>query len=206
MAENHIADMTVSDKTGAASSDRRVRRTKKVLRDSLFKLLSEKNIAHITVKELTDLADVNRSTFYSYYTDIYDMMEQIQDELYFSFFNVIKAAGESVDDVDSYFAYITGFLGYVRENRETCTFFLRNDCNNKLVVRIKNDIRSLLNDSKKDYPLEDPRCYLTDFALSAMLETVVAWMDDGMIAEPEALAKFLSETYAFGAFKQKIKK
>ena len=206
MAENHIADMTVSDKTGAASSDRRVRRTKKVLRDSLFKLLSEKNIAHITVKELTDLADVNRSTFYSYYTDIYDMMEQIQDELYFSFFNVIKAAGESVDDVDSYFAYITGFLGYVRENRETCTFFLRNDRNNKLVVRIKNDIRSLLNDSKKDYPLEDPRCYLTDFALSAMLETVVAWMDDGMIAEPEALAKFLSETYAFGAFKQKIKK
>lgn len=198
--------MTVSDKTGAASSDRRVRRTKKVLRDSLFKLLSEKNIAHITVKELTDLADVNRSTFYSYYTDIYDMMEQIQDELYFSFFNVIKAAGESVDDVDSYFAYITGFLGYVRENRETCTFFLRNDRNNKLVVRIKNDIRSLLNDSKKDYPLEDPRCYLTDFALSAMLETVVAWMDDGMIAEPEALAKFLSETYAFGAFKQKIKK
>lgn len=206
MAENHIADKTVSDKTGAVSSDRRVRRTKKVLRDSLFKLLSEKNIAHITVKELTDLADVNRSTFYSYYTDIYDMMEQIQDELYLSFFSVIRAAGESVDDVDSYFAYITGFLGYVRENRETCTFFLRNDRNNKLVVRIKNDIRSLLNDSKKDYSLEDPRCYLTDFALSAMLETVVAWMDDGMIAEPEALASFLSETYAFGAFKQKIKK
>ena len=44
--------------------DRRVRKTKKSLRDSLFVLLQEKNISQITVTELTRLADVNRSTFY----------------------------------------------------------------------------------------------------------------------------------------------
>ncbi|NSB14257.1 hypothetical protein [Clostridium beijerinckii] len=43
--------------------DRRIRRTKKVLIEALTKLMSEKKINKITVKELTDLADVNRNIF-----------------------------------------------------------------------------------------------------------------------------------------------
>ena len=69
----------------ARSEDRRVKRTKKILRECLFRLLSEKSIDEITVKELTESADVNRSTFYFYYKDINDMIRQIQDEIYYVF-------------------------------------------------------------------------------------------------------------------------
>ena len=62
--------------------DRRVRRTKKLLTQALTQLLQEKQINEITVKELTDLADMNRGTFYLYYKDIFDMLEKIEDGLF----------------------------------------------------------------------------------------------------------------------------
>ena len=62
--------------------DRRVRRTKKLLTQALTQLLQEKQAKEITVKELTELADMNRGTFYLYYKDIFDMLEKIEDSLF----------------------------------------------------------------------------------------------------------------------------
>ena len=62
--------------------DRRVRRTKERLRQALTQLLLEKDIHDITVRELTDLADVNRGTFYTHYKDIYDLLEQTENALF----------------------------------------------------------------------------------------------------------------------------
>ena len=58
--------------------DRRVRRTRKRLQEALAALMREKELKDITVRELTDLADVNRGTFYSHYKDLYDMREQVE--------------------------------------------------------------------------------------------------------------------------------
>ncbi|MBQ4227226.1 MAG: TetR/AcrR family transcriptional regulator [Clostridia bacterium] len=66
---------------GEHRNDRRVRRTKKLLVQALTQLMSEKQVNEITVKELTQLADVNRGTFYLYYSDIYDMLHTTQNEL-----------------------------------------------------------------------------------------------------------------------------
>ena len=60
-------------------SDRRIRRTKALLRHGLAQLMSEKSVNEVTVKELVDLVDINRSTFYLHYTDIYNMLEKVED-------------------------------------------------------------------------------------------------------------------------------
>ena len=60
--------------------DRRVRRTREQLKRALTQLLLEKPVREITVRELTDRADVNRGTFYAHYTDLYDMLEQMENE------------------------------------------------------------------------------------------------------------------------------
>ena len=51
----------------------------------------EKSIRDITVKELTQRADVNRGTFYSHYQDIYDMVRQLENELFEEFDGVLDA-------------------------------------------------------------------------------------------------------------------
>ena len=47
--------------------DRRVRKTKRQLRLALMKLMSEKSVKDISVRELAAIADINRGTFYIHY-------------------------------------------------------------------------------------------------------------------------------------------
>ncbi len=62
------------------TQDRRIKRTKMLLQNALVDLMLEKAVGNISVKELTQKADVNRSTFYLHYLDIYDMLEQMENE------------------------------------------------------------------------------------------------------------------------------
>ena len=62
-------------------TDRRIRKTKAQLRAGLAKLMQEKSIKEITVKELVEEVDINRSTFYLHYTDIFNMLSTIEEEL-----------------------------------------------------------------------------------------------------------------------------
>lgn len=57
--------------------DRRVRKTKQAIQSAFAKLLSEKDIKDITIKELCDKADINKSTFYLHYKDIYDCADAL---------------------------------------------------------------------------------------------------------------------------------
>ena len=62
------------------TQDRRIKRTKMLLQNALVDLMLEKAVGKISVKELTQKADVNRSTFYLHYLDFYDMLEQMENE------------------------------------------------------------------------------------------------------------------------------
>ena len=55
--------------------DRRVKYTKKVIKDTFIDLLSEKDINKVTVSEICKIADINRATFYRYYLDVFDLLE-----------------------------------------------------------------------------------------------------------------------------------
>ena len=70
-------------------SDRRIRKTKDLLRKTLTELLMEKDLKNITISELTERADINRGTFYLHYKDIYDLYEQIEKELLDDFVAII---------------------------------------------------------------------------------------------------------------------
>ncbi len=61
--------------------DRRVVRTKKAIRTAFAKLLSEKDINDITVSDIAELADINRKTFYHYYSGIYKVIDEIENDI-----------------------------------------------------------------------------------------------------------------------------
>ena len=62
-------------------NDIRVRRTKKLLRKGVAEIGKTKSVNKITVKELTDLVEINRGTFYLHYKDVYDLVDSIENEL-----------------------------------------------------------------------------------------------------------------------------
>jgi AcrR family transcriptional regulator len=62
--------------------NQRVRLSKKMLKDSLIRLLREKDIQKITVREICDGAQINRTTFYKYYGSQHNLLEDIENDFF----------------------------------------------------------------------------------------------------------------------------
>jgi len=63
-----------------------------MLQDAVFELLKEKNVNEISVTELCAKANINRGSFYKYYTNIYDLLFQIKNKF-------LMSARETVDEI-----------------------------------------------------------------------------------------------------------
>ncbi len=61
--------------------DLRVKRTKQNITNAFLALRSQKPLERISVKELAELAEINKATFYLHYRDVYDLSNQLEDEL-----------------------------------------------------------------------------------------------------------------------------
>ena len=188
------------------ANDRRVKRTKKLLRDSLFSLLQEKSINEITVTELTEVADINRATFYFYYTDIFDMLDQIQNEAYEMFEDVLQGTEDSVNSPEAFSKYIENILIFCKTNPAIAKFVItREYSNNKVLKRIAKLLAKNVPVAKETFSQDDPRRFILNFALNALTGTVVDWMDDGMIIPPNTMAEFIADMYISGSLFAKSK-
>lgn len=100
----------------AHKEDRRIRRTKRLLRQALAELMNEKEFKDITVKEITDRADLNRGTFYFHYTDTYDLREKIEDELVHDFQEVLSSYSPTPEDYSARHM-LEQAVGYIEEQK-----------------------------------------------------------------------------------------
>ena len=95
-------------------TDRRVRKTKSQLKTGLAQLMREKSIREITVKELVDAVDINRSTFYLHYTDIYQMLQKIEEDAMQNITEVMKKYPIDPDNSDLFRIYFMCLMKIVR--------------------------------------------------------------------------------------------
>ena len=109
------------------------RRTLRIIHDVFLTLLKEKPLEKITVNEISELADMNRTTFYRYYTDVYalmdDIMEQLLDKIFYSVIN--KANKETLHNT------ILNALNQVKDNKEMCKILLYKQIGKPFENRIK---------------------------------------------------------------------
>lgn len=70
--------------------DRRIRKSKEAIRTALVKLLTHKNLENITITEIAKEADINRKTFYNNYENIFQVIEEIENDIVNSFNDVLS--------------------------------------------------------------------------------------------------------------------
>lgn len=179
--------------------DKRIRKTRQAIRDALFQILAEKSADKITVAEIVRKADINRSTFYFYYEDVNDLFRQTETEVFETFVRDIVATDFAFSEKKDFVAYLTKYLEFCRKNDVVCRFVTANGCNNEVANKIRAELKKTIPNSRGIYPETDPRYYLTTFAISGFLYSIMEWMDDGMRIAPEIMADFLTETYLSGA-------
>ena len=112
----------MSEKEHEMKTDARVRYTKMRIREAFFQCLKEKPINRITVKELCDLAEINRATFYAHYDDPFDLMEKLEEETLGSIRQMLKEQQFYGED-----GLLLSLLGMIRDgNNETAVLSSRN--------------------------------------------------------------------------------
>ena len=74
-----------------SKTDIRIIKTKRAIRDATMKLLSQKSADDISITELALTAQINRKTFYNYYQNIYQVIDEIENETVEKFASTFKA-------------------------------------------------------------------------------------------------------------------
>ena len=72
--------MQVSELNTKGDNNRSVRETKARIQRTFLELLRKKHYTKISVREIAESANINRSTFYLHYKDVYDLLEKIEDD------------------------------------------------------------------------------------------------------------------------------
>ncbi len=104
--------------------DRRVKKTRQAIQIAFAKLLSEKNMAKITVKSLCEAADINKSTFYLHYKDICDCADQLRDAIVDEFGQVI-APYRFADIIKNFAIILENTLAMFNRNKDLYMPFLK---------------------------------------------------------------------------------
>ena len=78
--------------------DLRIERTQKNIREAFLRLRAKKPIEKITVKELSEMAYINKATFYLHYKDIYDLSDKIENDLLFKCISTISVEDFFLED------------------------------------------------------------------------------------------------------------
>lgn len=131
--------------------DHRTRVTKLLIRRAFTKLLREKPIQNITVKELCAHAGVNRGTFYAHYADIYALLEQIEREMYDELCEALEPLRSAGERELSPVEVSTEIFQCLKDNSDLCTVTLGDHGDKKFLLKLLDMGRKLCVESYSRY-------------------------------------------------------
>ena len=135
-------DLAMTEPASRHDSDKRVIRTKKAIKEALFRIMEEKDISSISISELTQEANINRRTFYTHYRSITDILDEIESDL-------VEAFGVLVQGVDlntlrkSASELFLGLNSLITVEFDYYFHLVRVDMRGMLMSRLKNVIRGM---------------------------------------------------------------
>lgn len=174
----------------AVKQDRRIRKTKSQLRQGLAKLMTTKSIKEITVKELVEEVDINRSTFYLHYTDIYDLLEQTEAELKAEIMDIIGM--ENAKSIEDTMPYVMELFTFIADNKEIAQALLGPNGDVAFINQIEDIIASHCMNIFRQY-LPDTTSldfsYANAFCITGCIGLIKYWMGQQFSESPEHMAK-----------------
>lgn len=179
--------------------DRRVRRTKTLLLQSLIKLMSEKDIKDISVKELSDLADINRGTFYLHYNDVYDMLNQIEEDLFQEFNGILERDLAADSSLPVFYVPLLDIFIFLNNHRDLSRVLIgpHGDLSfiNRLKELVKERLRMLMDTT--EHSMEHFE-YFYSFMVSGCIGVIECWLNQDTPVSPEDIAGYCSNLLTGG--------
>lgn len=180
------------------SVDRRVLKTKRAIRNAFAKLMVEKDINDITIIELSEAADINRKTFYNYYSGVYQVIEEIESDILQSYEELLGDV-EFKKIMDAPYSLIERFSLLINMDPEFFGYLLTMNGNISLITRIMRILKEKTCEVMVAQLDVEPykADIMIDFVLSGMLSVYQHWFSSGQKVSSVELAQIIS-TMSFG--------
>ena len=173
--------------------DKRVMKTRKAIHGAMTMLLSKKPIEEITVTELSDAAEINRKTFYNYYSNVYMVAEEMEDEIVERFGDTLREIDFDTLLKDPVAAFTTlarlitsdlDFYENILTNRNQISFL------QKIITSLKQRMRVLYLDP--DSPDSELQEYMLEYIVSGLVSVFQKWFANGRKTDIEVLSRYIS--------------
>ncbi len=178
--------------------DRRKKYTRNVLKESLITLLARKPISAITVKEVCEIADINRSTFYTHYSDHYDLLEKIEEEITEDINKHLNNYSFTVEEES--LKMTQKLLEYITANKLMFQTLLINNGDLTFEQRLMNIAqRFMINNWRDNHHLDEVNLrYLSTFVVSGAINIIKDWIENEMDQSPKEMAIMINNFASHG--------
>jgi len=185
--------------------DRRVLRTRRLLRDALMVLILEKGYDAVTVQDITDRANLGRATFYLHYRDKEELLSHSLEAIYEALTERIEPL--SRDRLVSQRQLPTGeVFRHAAENRDLYLVIVRGQGTNAVLMQMRTFIATYIQSQLEDWtpaasssiPLE----FLGHFIAGSLVATVTWWLEHDMPYTPDEMCAMFSALIMPGVIAQ----
>ena len=165
-------------------NNKRRRQSRERIEKAFIELLQTRDLKDITVSDLIKMAELNRSTFYANYMDIFDLADKTRETLENDF-------GKLFAEYD-YFNERTGALKMFRHIKENQIFY-------KTYFKLCYDEKHLISiyDSEraKTEHIDTNIKYHIEFFRNGLNAIIKLWLAEGCKESPEEMAEVLKAEY-----------
>ena len=174
--------------------DRRVAMTKRMLKDALTDLLREVDIYHVSIRELCQRADINRTTFYKYYGSQFELLADMENDLLVFLLDTIREHSDNPEKI------IETACEYLENHLEFGRLIINNNVDPLFPQKLFS-LEVLRETVMKRYGnQQDPMLqeYLTDYLTYGAYRIICMWLNKDQRESPAQFAQLLMRLIQLG--------
>lgn len=186
--------------------DRRVLRTKRMLKENLLMLLKDQPIQKISVSRLCEASDINRSTFYTYYSSTMDLLESIEDEI----LDTLEYDLKQFNKENSISQLMSSIIDYIGDHKELIRLLFSSHGDpgflNKLIAASQKWTMPLLQSKYPDYSAWQLNALHT-YIVGGCIAIIEQWIIQGFQQSEKEISHLLenlSYSTAYGFLKRNL--
>ena len=174
--------------------DKRVLKTKRAIFTAFAELLSEKDLSHITITDIANKADINRKTFYNYYTNIYEVMEEIENL-------TVSTFEKKLDEIE--FEDMTSFINQlfiqftdtINNDLEFFSHLFKTNNRSILIVKIVDSLKEYIKNRIEEKQEVDDHTFnlIADFCVPGIISVYMNWFISNQEMPIEELSSHLTQ-------------
>lgn len=180
-------------------TDKRVIKTKHAIFKAFVELLNEKDVNQITITDIAKKANINHKTFYNYYSDAYEVMEEIKNLTVEAFINNIGTV-EFTNMADFLTEIFIKFTETVNKDLEFFNLLFKTNNRSFLIVKIVEALKKYVQKRIEESNELDMRRFevVSNFYLSGVLSVYMNWFMNNYDQSIEEISALLTELVLHG--------